>query len=204
MVALDWQFNQDVYYCYDSTLLGTFTENQDQPRLASFKIDGKQLDNAILSNALTFNMLSDGIPIVYYGAEQEFTGIQDPENREPFWFTKYDTTVPLYQLLKKINLARNALFNQTTFDQWSPYWVYKSKTLYLADDAMIMRKGYEKSIVAVMTNRGLGAADIGPYPVSDSNFLAGDTIVDVLSCNYTHAGATGDFNVTITGGQPQV
>jgi glycosidase len=36
----------------------------------------KQL--TLSSNAMTFTFLSDGIPIVYYGQEQYFSGSSDP------------------------------------------------------------------------------------------------------------------------------
>lgn len=32
----------------------------------------------LLSNAMTFTFMSDGIPIVYYGQEQYFNGSGDP------------------------------------------------------------------------------------------------------------------------------
>jgi len=66
--------------CKDSTLLGTFFENHDNPRFAFGTGDW-----SLVKNALVFNMLSDGIPIVYQGQEQHFNGGDDPGCREALW-----------------------------------------------------------------------------------------------------------------------
>ncbi|CDO69036.1 Glycoside Hydrolase Family 13 protein [Trametes cinnabarina] len=57
----------------DPTLLGNFLEDQDVPRWASISVDPQSL-----WNAMTFNWMSDGIPILYYGQEQGFNGNADP------------------------------------------------------------------------------------------------------------------------------
>lgn len=41
-----------------------------------------------------------GIPVIYYGSEQGFSGGADPANREDLWHTRYATSTPLYQLIK--------------------------------------------------------------------------------------------------------
>ncbi|KAG6874321.1 hypothetical protein C0995_001546 [Termitomyces sp. Mi166 len=57
----------------DVGLLGNFLENQDLPRWHNQSVDPQSLYNAMV---LTF--LTDGIPIVYYGQEQGFSGNSDP------------------------------------------------------------------------------------------------------------------------------
>lgn len=42
--------------------------------------------------ALTYLLTEDGIPCVYYGTEQDFTGGNDPANRERLWDSNFDTT----------------------------------------------------------------------------------------------------------------
>jgi glycosidase len=42
--------------------------------------------------ALTFLLTEDGVPCIYYGTEQDFTGGNDPSNRERLWDTGFDTT----------------------------------------------------------------------------------------------------------------
>jgi hypothetical protein len=127
-------------------------------------------------------MLTDGIPIIYYGAEQQFSGQTDPYNREALWLSGYNTSMPLYGHLASINAARNAVANASTYDYWSPYWTWKSKMILVKNEVLVVRKGYDYSIVTVMTNRGQSSADLGPYTIGDTNFIAGDTVMDVLGC----------------------
>lgn len=87
----------------DTTLLGTFLDNHDQPRYAS-----TVKDVGLISNAFAYPFVSDGVPILYYGQEQGFTGGGDPGNREPMWTSKYDTSVIGYKYAKQLNLLRKA------------------------------------------------------------------------------------------------
>lgn len=64
----------------DSYALGNFVDNHDMKRFLAYKND-----LTLYQNALTFNMFAQGIPIVYYGTEQGFSGGADPENREALW-----------------------------------------------------------------------------------------------------------------------
>ena len=57
----------------DPGVLGNFLENQDLPRWHNVSVDPQSL-----WNAMVFNFMSDGIPIVYYGQEQGFSGAADP------------------------------------------------------------------------------------------------------------------------------
>ena len=51
---------------------------------------------------MVFNWMSDGIPIMYYGQEQGFSGNADPYNREPLWTSKYENSTT-YQFVTKLN-----------------------------------------------------------------------------------------------------
>ena len=68
--------------CKDSTLIGTFLENHDQPRFPY----GTQ-DMSLAKNAIAFTIMGDGIPIVYQGQEQHFSGGADPGSREALWLS---------------------------------------------------------------------------------------------------------------------
>jgi alpha-amylase len=199
MSGLQSRFDQLVDGCQDTTLLGTFVENQDVPRFAV-----NVTDISILKNAMTFSMLTDGIPVIYYGAEQRFTGAYDPYNREALWTSDYNTSAPLYQHIKGINTARNAIANVSTYDYWNSYWTYKSKVISAQDDIIALRKGYDQSIVFAITNRGSDMEDAGPYELTDTNFIQGTTLVEIFSCATLKAGEYGVFNVTLKGGEPQV
>jgi alpha-amylase len=82
---------------HDASVLGTFLDNHDNPRFLSY-----QQDYALYRAGLVFTLMSNGIPIVYYGTEQGFHGAIDPANREPLWTTGFATTTPLYQFLKQV------------------------------------------------------------------------------------------------------
>lgn len=81
----------------DVNLVGSFIGNQDQPRFLN------QNDDIIaFKSALTWILMSEGIPIIYYGEEQGFSGGSDPNNREPLWTTRFNTSSELYQWIKLV------------------------------------------------------------------------------------------------------
>jgi glycosidase len=53
-------------------------------------------DEGALWAALVHLMTMDGIPCLYYGTEQGFAGGNDPANREPLWWSDYDTGGDLF------------------------------------------------------------------------------------------------------------
>ncbi len=88
--------------------LVNFLDNHDVGR---FLFDAAG-DIPALRNALTLLMTEDGIPCIYYGTEQNFSGGNDPANREIFWTSNYDETGDTFQhvaLLAKIRKAYVAL-----------------------------------------------------------------------------------------------
>jgi hypothetical protein len=50
--------------------------------------------------------MTDGIPVVYYGLEQAFTGGSDPANREALWPSGYPNTTAV-EMITKLNKLRN-------------------------------------------------------------------------------------------------
>lgn len=64
----------------DPSLLGVFTDNHDNPRFMN-----AQKDVGLYRGALAYSILSDGIPIVYYGSEWLLSGGGDPDCREALW-----------------------------------------------------------------------------------------------------------------------
>jgi alpha-amylase len=91
--------------CTDTTVLGTFTECHDVPRMAYYTED-----LSILKNVNTWNILFDGIPVVYQGQEQRFRGNVDPYNREAVWLSGYSSNATLYVLLKFLNRTPPLIF----------------------------------------------------------------------------------------------
>ena len=59
-----------------------------------------------LQNALLFLLTEDGIPCIYYGTEQEFTGGNDPANREDLWNSGYATDGNTFKWIKNLIAIR--------------------------------------------------------------------------------------------------
>lgn len=119
--------------CKDTTLLGTFVENHDNPRFASYVSTRRFLnptgvlttirytsDMSLAKNAAAFNIMADGIPIIYAGQEQHYDGGSDPANREAVWLSGYDTNSALYKLIAQANVIRSHAISKN-----SGYITYK-------------------------------------------------------------------------------
>jgi alpha-amylase len=106
-----WQ-RKEMLYGQVPTELGTglppaktlvnFLDNHDVPRFLY------NSDVPSLHLALTFIMTEDGIPCVYYGDEQEFSGGNDPANREDMWSSGFDTSGATFQWVRKLTRMRKA------------------------------------------------------------------------------------------------
>ena len=51
-------------------------------------------------------MLTEGIPVIYYGTEQGFSGRDDPFNREPLWTSGFNQDNEIYRLIAAVNNIR--------------------------------------------------------------------------------------------------
>jgi alpha-amylase len=84
-----------------------FMDNHD---VARFLYDAQDLElpdpQAALESALVYLYTSVGIPILYYGTEQGFDGGNDPANREPLWWSGYDTSGDLFQTTAQLIALR--------------------------------------------------------------------------------------------------
>ncbi|KGO56903.1 Alpha-amylase, fungi [Penicillium expansum] len=180
--------------CKDSTLLGTFLENHDNPRFASVTND-----IALAKNAATFTIMADGIPIVYAGQEQHYSGGEDPANREALWLSGYNTDSELYKLIATANGARNQAIAKST-----NYTIYQNYPIYKDDSTIAMRKGYDGGqTITILTNLGAGGKE---YSVSipGTGFAAGAKLTEVVSCASVTAGESGEVSVPMAGGAPRI
>lgn len=82
--------------------LGVFIDNHDNPRFLSITNW-----NPLFKSALTFVAFSQGIPIIYYGSEQGFSGGADPNNREALW-TSLNPNSEMYNYIKVLINTRKA------------------------------------------------------------------------------------------------
>lgn len=84
--------------------LVTFIDNHDLPRFLF-----EREDVSALHAALTYLLTMDGIPCLYYGTEQQFSGGNDPANREPLWLSPhgaFDTSNETFQHVAQLTRIR--------------------------------------------------------------------------------------------------
>ena len=182
--------------CADTTLLGSFLENHDNPRFPSYTSD-----LSLAKNAITFAMLADGIPIVYEGQEQHLSGSGTPYNREAIWLTDYSTTAPLYTWIAGVNQIRN----HAVYEDGS-YVTYKAYPVYSDSSTIVMRKGDTNyQIISVFTNLGAsGASYTLTLPSSDTGFTDSQAVTEVMSCTAYTTDSSGNLAVSMASGLPRV
>jgi len=169
----------------DLTVLGNFLENQDNPRWGNLSVDLQTL-----YNAMVWNFMSDGIPIVYYGQEQGFQGNADPWNREPLWTSSYNTTIPVYKFIAGLNQIRNFLVNTTSDWVTSPAQILTTST-----NGIAIMKG---SVVSIMTN--IGSPPQNTSMAAYTPLANSLSTTDVISCREFAVGSNGTINVDYTEG----
>jgi glycosidase len=79
-----------------------FIDNHDVSRFL-FEALG---DKDALRNALSYLMTVEGIPCLYYGTEQDFSGGNDPANREVLWDTGFSTRGDTFRHIAKLARLR--------------------------------------------------------------------------------------------------
>lgn len=176
----------------DTSLLGTFSENHDQPRIGALTPD-----YALAKNVIAGTMLTDGIPVIYQGQElhyQAYGGQNTPFNREAIWLSGYPTDGELYAATKKFNAARkNAAADDPT------YLTYQNYHFYTDDDVIAMRKG---KMVTLLTQQGSGGSN---YTLNiASGYDGGTQVTELLTCSRLTASSDGTLAVPMTAGQPRV
>jgi glycosidase len=98
---------------------------------------------AALHNAIVFQMTEDGIPCVYYGTEQEFSGGNDPANREDLWPTNYATDGDTFQWIAKLTGLRRQL---EALRRGTMNFVWTSTHVAMEDDAGML--AFERIVAA--------------------------------------------------------
>lgn len=155
----------------------------------------------LIRTAITFAMLQDGIPIIYQGQEQEFTGADTPANRAPLWTSNYNKTANLYLHIQNVNELRTwAIQKDATWLTYNAYPIYNDT------QTVVMRKGYDgKQIIGVYSNSGSnGAMRTITVASTKSGFTAGQKITEGLRCQALTADSKGNLGVVISGGSASV
>lgn len=182
--------------CNDTSVLGSFAENHDMARFASYNDD-----MALAKNAMTYIILNDGIPLVYQGQEQHYSGGEVPANREAIWLSGYNTSAELYQTAKKLNTARNTMINLTASES-TTYIGSQAQNLHVDTNHLCQTKGPDGyQIVSCVVNLSSSGTS---YKLSIGGFEAGDDVVELLSCTTSTADDTGNVTQYMAKGQPKV
>jgi alpha-amylase len=153
----------------DPGLLGVFTDNHDKARFRH-----GSSDVGLFRGALAYSLLSDGIPIVYYGDEWLLGGGGDPACREALWEggRSYSAqAAPLGGFLAALNAHRRA----------GAVWEAPQVERWQDDSFYAFSRG--NGTLAVFTNAGSG----GGVQARDVTYLpeawgAGTVLCDALDC----------------------
>ncbi|KAL9132427.1 MAG: hypothetical protein Q9175_006399 [Cornicularia normoerica] len=175
--------------CTDVSLLGNFVENHDVNRLP-YTVS----DPGLNQNAIAFVMLNDGIPIIYAGEEQYYSGGSPPADRETTWTSGYNTSSTYYQLVQKINQFRTcAIGNDAT------YLTTKSVPFFLDTQVIGVKKGSSPAtqVVGVYNNRGTGA-EAYTINMANTGWTAGDVVYEIYTEQAVTVDAQGELPVYIT------
>lgn len=188
--------NQMQSACLDTTLLGSFMENHDNPRFPSYTSDV-----SLAMNAIAFTMLADGIPIIYEGQEQHYSGGSAPFDREAIWLSSYATTSILYRFISLVNQIRTRAVKQDNI-----YLTYKASPSYSDGSTIVMRKGSSgHQIVGVFSNLGsAGNSYTLALSSATTGFTASEQVIEVLNCTSYTTDFNGSLSVTMAGGLPRV
>ncbi|EKM52807.1 glycoside hydrolase family 13 protein [Phanerochaete carnosa HHB-10118-sp] len=174
---------------YSGSVIASFLENQDQPRFG-----GQTSDQALIKNAMAWPFVQDGIPIMYYGQEQGYTGGADPANREALWLSGYETDKPLVQHAQALNAARKAAASaNSNFYNTSLKFIESSASQIVAS---------KPPLLALLTNQGSSSSP--QWTVSSAGYQPNEDLVDVVSCTKVTADSNGGVSATAQGGNPMV
>lgn len=84
--------------------LVNFIDNHDVPRFLFERPDASGTE--ALRAALAYLLTEDGIPCIYYGTEQDYSGGNDPANREPLWWSNYSTDGETFRWIAELTRVR--------------------------------------------------------------------------------------------------
>ena len=167
----------------DTGLLGVFTDNHDNPRFMH-----ETTDKGNYRAALAYSLLSDGIPIVYYGSEWFYAGGNDPGCREPLWCPgiSYNASAAgLGPTLAALNAHRRS--NQL--------WLAQQEERFSDDTFYAFSKG--ASTLAAFTNVGAGGAP-QTRTLAAVPWAAGTRLCSLFDCEAGCATVAADRSLSVT------
>ncbi len=161
-----------------------FLDNHD---VARFPFDvseygSEQTDPvAAEQTALAWLLTADGVPILYYGTEQGFDGGNDPANREPLWWSGYDTSGALFTWTAALNRLRR---EHEALRRGETVWAWSTDHTGTEEDAGILayERVTEGERVLVVINTSDTQASHSAWEGDDMvpGFAPGAELVDAL------------------------
>lgn len=134
----------------DPGALGNFIANHDVSRFRAVTAS-----DSVAYNAFVWQHTFDGIPITYYGEEQEIaSGLSDPDQRQALWASgmgDYSTNTKTYKRLQKLNALRKFLMSDKVKvpEGGVTYLADKSKVVMSSATDLAFTKG---QILVVLNN----------------------------------------------------
>lgn len=182
-----------------SKALVNFIDNHD---VARFLFEAKG-DVDALRNALVLLMTEEGIPCLYYGTELDFSGGNDPANREVLWETGFPTTGDTFRHFAKLARIRRD-YGALKYGDTNVVWA----TTHVGgeEDAGIFafeRAGGdaedEYALVVMNTNGKKDSVTAEGANVMKVTAPAGSVLVDVLDPEKKtyEVGAGGELRITV-------
>jgi hypothetical protein len=180
-----------------------FLDNHDVARfLFNVRDRSPEVQQALLHNALLFLMTAQGIPCIYYGTEQAFSGGNDPANRERMWDTGFDTSHPTFQWTKRLIAIRQAYPSLRLGDvtvRWS--------TNHTGDEADAGIFAFERfgedsggsyALVVFNTHQGHPSTPTADDRMFEVSAPPGTTLVDVLADGASYSvGPDGTLDIVV-------
>lgn len=149
-------------------------------------------------------MTADGIPVVYYGFEQNLdVNVEPYMNRQAMWEQGFNRDASIYKLLATLNLFRRFVSRQ--YDQ---YLMSLSEDIEINANTIAWAKGAKGNpkVISVLSNKGQDADDYS-MELCDTNkhgYAAGDELLDVVSCKSLTVDKSGCITAYISDGEPVV
>ena len=178
-------------------VLVNFIDNHDVPRFL-FNYG----DTSKLRAALSYLLLEEGIPCIYYGTELDFHGGNDPANREVLWETGFPQEGETFQWIARIARIRRhyPALRRGSFDfRWTT-----DRTGDDDQDAGIIafeRTLGEEYALVVINSQGRHTSETSASRHGGDDMLvtaaAGATLVDVITGETFTVSADSRLNVSV-------
>jgi glycosidase len=159
-------------------LLVNFLDNHDVGRFR-YLYD----DTPAHHNALFYLLTQDGIPCLYYGTEQRFTGGNDPANREDLWLSGFDRSNGTFRTIQTL-IALRKKYAPLRRGDFAVRWSTQERADGAGEDAGIFafeRTHAGETVLVVVNTSNTKTANTrsGTYVMSTA-FPAGTNIVNVF------------------------